>query len=620
MTDDREKTQPQSDPSAGREETFQTGTGLVATAFGQTDVGCQRSVNQDTLGNRIGAYAAQAPEFGLLYALADGMGGHARGEVASALAVEQLFARYYGSPLGDDPRRTLTSVLIATNSAVYQAGRDAGGASMGTTLTMILLHGNTCYVGNIGDSRTYCIRGGQIEQLTHDHSLIGEQVRNGLLTEAQAKQSSIRNVITRAVGYRDEVVPDVFTYPVAVGDIILLCSDGLHSMVENQELAQAFSTQPLSAAVPLLIDLAKQRGGPDNITALAVRVDKLGATTNARDDATTAPFGQSLNDAVTKPLMRVDEQTGQAGVVTTGSDVPPARPVAMPPATPPTAPPTALKVPPIPPPPTRSKPPSRFPVAFLVILPLVLLAGLGAAFVALSGDDESPASGTVLATEPTASVATVVLSASPFPTTQANPTIPARTTPVPNVAATSPGAAARTPATSAAVIGQPTPPLAVAPAATGTTIGGSEPGPSGTTLLLLNGTIVFQPPLNPSLMQAVPSDWEVVIYSTSAFPAGFPERPTDTDLAGVPPIWRGAITSTTNGASFNYEVRGEWTLTTEQGGMLVALRHKTNPIASCSPKSRASPSIRDSYRKARVSSSGSRPNESHPILARHTAR
>ena len=579
MTDDRDKTQPLSDPGAGREETFRTDSGLVATAYGQTDVGCVRSVNQDTLGNRVGAYLPQVPDFGLLYAVADGMGGHARGEVASALAIEQLFARYYGGDPSEDPRRNLAQVLIDTNGAVYQAGRDGGGASMGTTLTMALLRNDTLFVGNIGDSRTYCIRAGQIEQLTHDHSLIGEQVRSGLLTEAQARQSSIRNVITRAVGYRDEVEPDVFTFPIMAGDIILLCSDGLHSMVDSQELVQAFTTQPLSAAVPTLIDLAKQRGGPDNITALAVRIDKLGGKGALRDDATTVPFTPSLDDAVTRPMLRVEEGGEQFNEVTATGEARPAAPmpIAPPPAMPP---PPAAKPQAISPPPPASRRSSRFPLAFLVLLPLLLLAAVGGGLVAFASRDDPSPSGTVLAGDPSPGGGGTSIVASSIATTSANPTIAPRSTDAPNVIATTASAAggtataARTPQSSAA-IAQPTPPVAVAP--TSTTSAGSEPRPSGTSLLLINGTIQFRQLPNFGQIQRIPDEWEIVIYAASTFPGGvIPQNPTAEQLADMPLIWRGAIKPATGNGPLNYEVSGEWTLSAPAGDFVIALREKDN--------------------------------------------
>lgn len=574
MTDDRDKTQPLRDPGTGREETLRTAAGMAATAFGQTDVGRQRTVNQDTLGNRVGQHAEQAASLGLLYAIADGMGGHARGEVASAMAIDQLFARFYAGNVGEDPRRVLSKVLVETNNAVYQAGREAGGPSMGTTLTTALLRDDALYVGNIGDSRTYCIRAGQIEQLTHDHSLIGEQVRSGLLTEEQARQSTVRNVITRAVGYRDEVEPDVFTFPIAAGDIVLLCSDGLHTMVDNQELAQALSTRPLTSAVSGLIELAKQRGGPDNITALAVRVDQLAnAVAMGSGETTTVPVTPSLNDAITKPTVRME---GGEVADTAISDDAPTAPIApvgrvaaphvVPPAPPPAVPPPAsAPLIPVPSPPRKQT--GRFPAALLVVLPLLVLTALGAGFVAYAGRDQGPSRGTVIAADPTTGAAAGAVATPLSTVTASQPSVA--------VAAAS-NATTRTPQATGATL-QPTPlPGGTAPA-TGTTAGGSEPRPSGTMPLLLTGTIQFRPPLNPGQAMRIPEEWEVVVFATSTFPPGFPERPTDEQLAGMPTTWRGAIKPPSLSGNFGYDVQGEWSLTSDQGTFLVALRHKAMP-------------------------------------------
>ncbi len=228
-----------------------TSGGLVVTAVGQTDVGRQRSVNQDSLGNLAQDYAPRAEQLGLLYAVADGMGGHSRGEVASALAIESIFERYYAADPQTPPAAALAQIIRDTNAAVHRAGRAGdGGGNMGTTLTVALFRDDTLYVGNVGDSRTYRIRGDQIERLTRDHSLIQEQIDREILTPEEARQSNIRNVITRAVGYREMVEPDTFTYPILAGDIILLCSDGLHGLVDDAELAQVFAAQPLEVAVP----------------------------------------------------------------------------------------------------------------------------------------------------------------------------------------------------------------------------------------------------------------------------------------------------------------------------------------------------------------------------------
>src|SRR3954451_17787403 len=141
MSEDRGTGQP-TEPGAGREEGFSTNGGVVAAAYGLSDIGCQRQINQDALGTRLSLYAAKAPTMGLLYAVADGMGGHSRGEVASALAIEELFARYYAVDPALEPRQALAQVMVETNSAVHQAGREYGGGTMGTTLTTVLLRDN----------------------------------------------------------------------------------------------------------------------------------------------------------------------------------------------------------------------------------------------------------------------------------------------------------------------------------------------------------------------------------------------------------------------------------------------------------------------------------------------
>ena len=579
MTNDRDMVQQPNDPGAGREETSRAGDGLVATAFGLTDIGSVRSTNQDTLGNRVGRYAAQTASLGLLYAIADGMGGHARGEVASALSIEQLFARYYHVDPHEAAPQALARVMVETNAAVFQAGRDHGGASMGTTLTLALLRDNTLYVGNIGDSRTYRIRDGQIEQLTHDHSLIGEQVRGGLLTEDQARQSSIRNVITRAVGYREQVEPDIFTFPVAPNDILLLCSDGLHGLADRQELAQAFNGQPLGTAVSSLIELAKQRGGSDNITALAVRVDQSGTASAALADAATLPFTRSLNDAVTKPFARTDEATEPinqpVAVAVPGQASPaPQRPPAPPAAPPPGAPPPSPSAAPIPPPP-RAQPASRLPIALLIAVPLLLLTVIGAGVVFLRGR-------AALAT-PTATVVGVASAPIATPTSaQANPSPSAAAA----IAATLPAttiATARAVPSNGPTIPTPAPPGTTIPGLPATvntpTAGPSIALPSVT---LVSGTIRFTK-LSPPIAQKVPDEWEVVVYAASLFPQGLPARLTPEQFANVVPTWSGTIQA--NGiAAFSYEVRGPWALPGDQAATVIVLRNRANPARILIPE------------------------------------
>lgn len=289
---------------------------VVVTAVGLTDIGRHRQVNQDSLGNLAGHYSDSHDALGLLYAIADGMGGHSRGEIASDLAIKHFFANYYASSPAQPAQAALAEALTRTNAAVHEAGKQVGGSNMGTTLTAALFRDNKLYIGNVGDSRTYRIRNGQIQQLTQDHSLIGEQLRSGLLNAAQARQSNIRNVITRAVGYRDQVVPDTFEYPLSTGEIILLCSDGLHGLVEDTEIADILTRQDLASAAKALIDLACERGAPDNVTALVIRVDH--APDEDRTIEVTAPnvVLPRLSDEETKPFPTfppADDPRGPAG-------------------------------------------------------------------------------------------------------------------------------------------------------------------------------------------------------------------------------------------------------------------------------------------------------------------
>lgn len=289
---------------------------VVITAAGLTDIGRHRQVNQDSLGNLVGHYADKADSLGLLYAIADGMGGHSRGEIASDLAIKHFFANYYSSAPESPAQSALSEALLRTNAAVHEAGKQVGGANMGTTLTAALFRDNKLYIGNVGDSRTYRIRNGQIQQLTQDHSLIGEQLRSGLLSASQARQSNIRNVITRAVGYREQVVPDTFEFPVTSGEVILLCSDGLHGLIEDRELAEILTRHDLEAAVKALVALACDRGAPDNVTALAIRVDS--APDDDRTIEVTAPnvVLPRMEDEETKPFPTFPAQGDGSGPAT----------------------------------------------------------------------------------------------------------------------------------------------------------------------------------------------------------------------------------------------------------------------------------------------------------------
>jgi protein phosphatase len=262
-----------------------SGTGLQLEIAGLTDPGQVREHNEDCLGNLVAHYEARLPTHGWLFAVADGMGGHALGEVASRLAIDTLYDVYYHTE--PDPPLALRQAMEAANVTVhYQAS--LRNVVMGTTLTVVVLHDTMLVVANVGDSRVYRLRDGRAQQLTQDHSLIAEQVRRGLLTPEQAQQSRLQNVITRCIGYRDTVEVDISESPLRAGDVILLCSDGLHSLLAPNELAAVVANQPLAAAAQTLVDLANMRGGPDNISCLLVRVVAL-PTPPAEPRPATAP-------------------------------------------------------------------------------------------------------------------------------------------------------------------------------------------------------------------------------------------------------------------------------------------------------------------------------------------
>ncbi len=233
----------------------------------RTDVGKTRDHNEDDFGVGEGAGVEQ---YGELLVVCDGMGGHAAGEVASHLGVETILSSYYGDP-SEDRTEVLQKAFERANEHIHAEGR----GTMGTTGVAALLYQGMLHIANVGDSRAYLIRDGAIRQISRDHSLVGEQVAAGVITAEQARSLYYRNVITRALGYQSEVVVDLFHYPLQAGDTIVLSSDGLHGLVTDDEICQTALTLPLTDAVDRLIDLANERGGTDNITAIIAHVDDL---------------------------------------------------------------------------------------------------------------------------------------------------------------------------------------------------------------------------------------------------------------------------------------------------------------------------------------------------------
>jgi PPM family protein phosphatase len=230
----------------------------------RTDTGRQRHANEDS-------YFARSP----MFAVADGMGGAQAGEVASRIAAG-AFER--APETGDSPESRLEAIALDANREIHDvAQRDSSTAGMGTTLTAALVDGNEVAIGHVGDSRAYVLRGGELKRLTKDHSLVEELRRQGRLTEEEAEEHPQRSIITRALGPEPEVEVDTMTFPAKAGDVFLLCSDGLTTMVSEDEIRRILSEgRTLRSAVNKLIDAANSGGGRDNITAVAFRLAEEG--------------------------------------------------------------------------------------------------------------------------------------------------------------------------------------------------------------------------------------------------------------------------------------------------------------------------------------------------------
>jgi protein phosphatase len=246
-----------------------------ARSHGRTDVGRVREHNEDS-------YLCD-DEAGL-YIVADGMGGHAAGEVASAEAIDQIHGMVKGrynvvtEYLHQESEEAAAAVCRLLESAVQaatymvfgMAEQDPERKGMGTTISTLLIAGRRGFVAQVGDSRIYHYRNGQVAQLTEDHTLVNLQVKMGLLTPEQAKTAKHGNVITRAVGIHDYVEVDKFDFEVFSMDRFLLCSDGLHGYIEELPEIAEFMAKPLDQATRGLIDTANERGGKDNISVIMI--------------------------------------------------------------------------------------------------------------------------------------------------------------------------------------------------------------------------------------------------------------------------------------------------------------------------------------------------------------
>jgi protein phosphatase len=228
-----------------------------------TDKGLKRQGNQDSfmIDERLG-----------LFVVADGVGGHMGGEVASALAVETV-REVIGHPKANDfsAKQVIMQAYEEASHRIYdRATQESKLNGMGTTMVLGYVRGSKIYIGNVGDSRGYLFRKPYVWQLTEDHSLINEQIRLGLLTEEQAIKVIGKNVITRSVGFERDVFPDVIEREISSGDTFVFCSDGLTGMVKDEKILQTLSENSFDKTAEILVQQALANGGDDNVTVLVL--------------------------------------------------------------------------------------------------------------------------------------------------------------------------------------------------------------------------------------------------------------------------------------------------------------------------------------------------------------
>lgn len=240
-----------------------------------SDRGRVRSSNED----RFAVLAAPELVAGLssVLVVADGVGGHQGGAVASSLVVDHLKRRFTRQGLlhrQADPATVLVRTIVAANSSVVsRAARDPHLAGMASTVTAVVISGDELFLAHVGDSRAYLVRQGGIRQLSRDHSWVAEAVHAGRLDPAQATSHPYRHVVTRAVGGAVTIDVDAATFALSTGDVVVLCTDGLSNLVDDAELLRsALEHQVPNDAARSLVELANARGGSDNITVLVARI------------------------------------------------------------------------------------------------------------------------------------------------------------------------------------------------------------------------------------------------------------------------------------------------------------------------------------------------------------
>jgi PPM family protein phosphatase len=286
-----------------------------------SDRGQVREINEDAV-HFESPTSLEAQTRGVVCALADGMGGYAAGDVASRLAVETIRDQYYANPSAYIVEALCEAVEAANQDIWQHAQHSPENSGMGCTLTASIIMDGDLVVGHVGDSRAYLVRGQGITQITEDHSWVAEQVARGSLTLEQANQHPRRNVILRALGAAPSVDAALYQERVRRGDVVVLCSDGLSTVVSDEEIGRMVRDCPPAQAVRRLVDLANKRGAPDNVTVAVLRLGDPARTWTARLrrwGPLLAVAGASLGLGLSSGLyawwmQRVDDQATESSV------------------------------------------------------------------------------------------------------------------------------------------------------------------------------------------------------------------------------------------------------------------------------------------------------------------
>jgi serine/threonine protein phosphatase PrpC len=241
---------------------------------GMSDIGCQRENNEDRYAYWEPVADEEFARKGRLAIVADGMGGHEGGQEASRIAVETIQEVFAETPGGDPQSLLLTGFQTAHQRILQYADGHPGLHGMGTTATAISLLEHQLFYAHVGDSRLYLVRSGDISRVTHDHSYVGRLVENGVISSAEAETHPQRHILTAALGAGGEVSPETPQQPITLqkGDVLILCTDGLWSLLSENEIMNVVAGSEPAEACQALIKMTKDRGGPDNITLQVLRV------------------------------------------------------------------------------------------------------------------------------------------------------------------------------------------------------------------------------------------------------------------------------------------------------------------------------------------------------------